>query len=212
MTTILVFGDSIAYGAWDTEGGWVARLRNYLDKKNLGDGATYYVVYNLGISGDTTREVLERFDAETKARAKEAESPSDLIIIFAIGINDSGMLNAKDMVPPAEFKKSLERLLDRSRSLTSNVIFMGASLVDEEKTHPVSWEAGLHYDNASIERDNRIIEGVCAENRTMFIDVAKQFGSTYKNLLNDGVHPNSEGHKLIYRTVKSFLLKKKVIK
>jgi len=27
MVNILVFGDSITYGAWDEEGGWVQRLR-----------------------------------------------------------------------------------------------------------------------------------------------------------------------------------------
>lgn len=35
MAKILVFGDSIAYGKWDSDGGWVARLRKYVDV-NLG--------------------------------------------------------------------------------------------------------------------------------------------------------------------------------
>jgi lysophospholipase L1-like esterase len=212
MTTILVFGDSIACGFWDSEGGWVARLRKYLDKRNLSEDGSYYVVYNLGISGDTTRELLKRFDAEVKARVNEIESPKDLIIIFAIGINDAGMLNSKDMVPPLEFKRSLEKLLDKARSLTSNVVFIGSTPVDETKTHPVAWSEGFHYDNASIARDNKIIEAVCAEDRVMFLGLARPFGPGYSSLLQDGVHPNSDGHKLIYQTVKSFLVKKKLIK
>jgi len=36
---ILIFGASITYGVWDLEkGGWVQRLRDYLEKKHeLGD-------------------------------------------------------------------------------------------------------------------------------------------------------------------------------
>jgi lysophospholipase L1-like esterase len=34
---LLIFGDSITYGAWDIEGGWAARLRKFLDGKTLTD-------------------------------------------------------------------------------------------------------------------------------------------------------------------------------
>ncbi len=37
MTRILVFGPSTTYGAWDIEGGWVQRLRRYLDEKQLAE-------------------------------------------------------------------------------------------------------------------------------------------------------------------------------
>ena len=32
MDKILIFGDSICYGKWDKEGGWVTRLRKYIDQ------------------------------------------------------------------------------------------------------------------------------------------------------------------------------------
>ncbi|MBU4142033.1 MAG: hypothetical protein V1732_05890 [Patescibacteria group bacterium] len=35
MSQILIFGDSIAYGKWDKRGGWVTRLSNFIDEKNL---------------------------------------------------------------------------------------------------------------------------------------------------------------------------------
>ena len=44
MTCLLVFGDSITYGAWDLEGGWVQRLRSFIDKKNLTDPNFYCLV------------------------------------------------------------------------------------------------------------------------------------------------------------------------
>jgi lysophospholipase L1-like esterase len=212
MTTILVFGDSIAYGAWDAEGGWVSRLRKYLDSKTLsGKGDSYYILYNLGVSGDTTADLLARFDAEIKARIEDGAGQNDLVVIFAIGINDPGMQKAKNSVSPEEFQRNIEKLSKKAKALTGNVLFMGSQPVDEKKTHPVPWNIEMHYDNESIERDNRIIEDVCRANKTLFIDLSKPFGNSYKKLLEDGVHPNSEGHKLIYQTVRDFLIKRKLI-
>lgn len=212
MTTILVFGDSIAYGAWDAEGGWVCRLRKYLDSKTLsGKGDSYYNTYNLGVSGDTTANLLARFDAETTARIDEGESQNDLVVIFAIGINDPGMQRAKAPDSPEEFQRNIEKLSKKAKALTGNVLFIGSHPVDETKTHPVFWDREMHYDNESIQRDNKIIKRVCAKNDALFIDLSKPFGSSYKKLLEDGVHPNSEGHKLIYQTVRDFLIKKKLI-
>ena len=66
MTTVLVYGDSTVQGFWDTEGGWVQRLRSYLDKKFLNNPDCYYPLFNLGVSGDTSKDLLERFQGETK--------------------------------------------------------------------------------------------------------------------------------------------------
>ena len=66
--TIICFGDSITYGNWDPKGGWVGRLRNYLDTKSLGayEGADLYskfytLTYNQGIPGDTSTGLFARF-------------------------------------------------------------------------------------------------------------------------------------------------------
>ena len=56
---IIVFGDSIAYGAWDKEGGWVQRLRKILDVKTLSNPDQFYLVYNLSIDGADTELLLK---------------------------------------------------------------------------------------------------------------------------------------------------------
>ncbi len=60
---VLVFGDSIAYGAWDEEGGWVERLKRYLHHRTTSYGE-YHLVYNLAVSGETSRGILERLEGE----------------------------------------------------------------------------------------------------------------------------------------------------
>lgn len=68
----LIFGASITYGAWDREGGWVSRLRRLLDEKNIDEpDKYYYTVFNLGVSGATVGDILERIEVETKPRVRE---------------------------------------------------------------------------------------------------------------------------------------------
>ncbi|MFQ6056667.1 MAG: SGNH/GDSL hydrolase family protein, partial [Methanosarcinales archaeon] len=90
MTRIIIFGASITYGAWDKEGGWTRRLRKFLDKKTLSDTNTYFIIYNLGVSGDTTEDLIERVEFETKQRLKEGE---ETIFIFSIGTTDSQFID-----------------------------------------------------------------------------------------------------------------------
>lgn len=53
--TILFFGDSITWGAWDEEGGWVARIKKYIDLKIISTHFNYYNdLHNVGIFGDST--------------------------------------------------------------------------------------------------------------------------------------------------------------
>ena len=96
MQKIFIFGDSIAYGAWDPEGGWVERLRQWLfvttrDEYNLGT-----FLYNLSIVGDTTADLLKRFTTEIEARQQGD------IIFFAAGINDAQFVNGRQMATPAD--------------------------------------------------------------------------------------------------------------
>ena len=59
---ILVFGDSITYGQRDLDmGGWVNRLKLALARD---DSITSCHVFNMGISGQSTNEILERMEKQ----------------------------------------------------------------------------------------------------------------------------------------------------
>src|SRR5271157_5203514 len=101
---ILVFGDSITYGACDSEGGWVQRLRKFLDGKNLINTEVYYSVYNLGVWGNAIEDLLKRLEFETKQRIEENE---EVMFVFAIGVNDSNFIYSKTTfkTPSGKFQK-----------------------------------------------------------------------------------------------------------
>lgn len=214
MARILVFGDSIAYGCWDKMGGWSARLRKYLDEKYFSDPTkdNSYRVYNLAIDGSTTYEVLTRVELEIQQIS--FESDKEFVLLFAVGINDSQILIADKSlrVKEKEFKNNLLRLINIGQKYSAKIIFLGLNPVDEAKVDPMPWARDRSYRNEVVEKYDSIIELVCQEKSVYFIEVNKKFKNLdYKKLLDDGAHPNSEGHKIIFELVRDFLVINKVV-
>jgi len=207
---ILVFGDSIAFGVWDKKGGWVQKLREFFDEKTLDKNTDFYcLTFNLGISGNTTQDLLERFEFELKQRIDE-----ELLIIFEVGINDSGILDeTKEFwVPPEKFEENIKNLIGISKKYTNKIIFLGLTPVEESKVSPFHGGKDIYYKNENIKKYNNIIKSVCEDNKIYFIELIEKWDKmNYFKLLEDGLHPNSEGHEKIYEIVKEFLIKNEVI-
>ena len=218
MAQILVFGDSVAWGAWDREGGWVARLRKYIDEKTLDTpefcNTDFHQIYNLGISsvsGENSTDLLKRFESETKPRVFGED---EVVFIFEIGDNDSMFLKDKNAfaVPPEKFRKHLQKLIQTAKKYSSKIVFVGTAAVDESRTAPVPWDKNMFFKNEYIQKYSKIIKNACKKNKINFIEISETFmKANYKSLLEDGLHPNSEGHKIIFETVKNFLVKEKII-
>ncbi len=210
---ILIFGDSIAYGAWDNEGGWADRLKTYFNRKVIKSRCELdYMVYNLGISGDNSRFLKERFKFETKNRLYDGE---ERIFIFAIGINDTIFIKGKNnlVVSPDKFRANINKLIQLSLEFSARPVFVGLTPVDEEKTNPIPWsKTGKCYKNEHIKKYDNTIKSVCAENKIDFVEIYREFASgDYKKLLFDGLHPNSRGHEKIYEIISGYLGKKRII-
>ncbi len=193
MKTILIFGDSISIGAWDKEGGWADRLKRFLMKKEI-------LTYNLSISGDSTEELLRRFEFEAKSRI-EGTKP---IFIFQIGINDSHKHN----ISLEQFQINIHKLIEKAEKLSSKILFLGLTPVNETLTDI----RNENYFNTKILRYNKVIKEICYKNKLDFIDILYfLINLDYKKLLKDGLHPNSRGHELIFNYIKDFLLNKNII-
>lgn len=162
------------------------QVEKVLDEKNLSNPDFYCLIYNLGISGNTTEDLLERFEFETKQRLKEDE---ETILIFAIGINDSQFLRSKQRhrVPIEKFKENIQELINLAQKFSSKIIFIGLTLVDETKT-PIPWDTDKFYKNEFIQKYNETIKSICRENNIYFIELFEKLKEmNYKNLLEDGL-------------------------
>lgn len=201
MPDLIIFGDSIAAGAWGTHGGWAARLITDLHLRCINDLPFHCFGYNLSISGDTSETLLSRFESELRARH---ESDEPLIVIFAVGVNDSQFLVNENRLKyaPAAFIENMSALYEIAVSRSARVLILGPAPVDESKVNPMPWGPECAYRNKHIQELNDLLKEFCAENGIENIDLYQAWiKEDYKSWLFDGVHPNSEGHQRIHKLV-----------
>jgi acyl-CoA thioesterase I len=194
-TTICIFGDSTAWGAWDMEkGGWVNRLWLEVSERTNGECD----IYNLSISGGTTQTILDRFETEAKIREADA-------LIFQSGGNDAYIRDGAGVnnISLEQFRANLESIIEKAKKITPKIIFMGFEVVDEAKTTPVAW-SNISYFNSEIKRYNGELKKVCQEQGVLFLD---NFSLLTLADLEDGLHPNASGHEKTFQQVRDFLIK-----
>ncbi len=200
-----IFGDSNTQGFWDSKGGWATRLKQYFDEwmaisPKFPKHGFYYMVYPLGITDDTTKKILERFEFEAGKRM--AWGTTEEIFIFQIGKNDTAFLNI------GESEKNIEEIIKRAKRFSNRIFFLEVAPVNERFTRPVAWDKKCFYDNKKITRFNKMLNKVAIKNGAKVIHIFEAWRKIdYKKMLADGVHPNDKGHEYIFRKVKDFLLK-----
>ncbi len=210
LKNIFVFGDSIAHGAWDDEmGGWVNRLRVFVMGKAIAD--SWNDVYELGVNGSTSENVLNRMEFELFQRTIPEQGD---ILIIAVGINDCVFLKDQDsnLITASQFKENLQYITALAKKYSEKIVFAGLIPVNEKEANPR--DCIVCYGNKYINEYNNIIKSVCEKNNLIFIDVLEEFQKIdYKKLLDeDGLHPNPSGHQKIFEVVRDSLVKNKLIK
>ncbi|GHU08686.1 arylesterase [Alphaproteobacteria bacterium] len=200
MNNIIIVGASITQGYWDTEGGWATRIKREYIKRAV-DKKDYDVpmVFNLGISGNDAIKILKRLDVELQARAKNRDD----LVLFFFGTNDSSHQQGKFIETPAEFKQNIEKIVETTQKYTDNIIFGNILPCDDKIVQPVAWNDTVFYYNSRIIEFNSVIQEFCADNDIKMIDVYTPFAaeSQKQNLLEDGLHPNDVGHKLVFEII-----------
>lgn len=194
---ICVFGDSIVRGYYDHEmGGWAQRLQQFFMQEEE------FSVYPLGISGDTTSDLLKRCAVELSARRPE-------FIIFAIGINDAARYRSEPCCSVGDFEHNIQKLYEIADSFDCTVIFVGLTRVTEVQSTPVSWDADISYYNNDIDMYDASIKKIAHEKKCLFVDMRDVLTD---NDLEDGVHPDTDGHIKIYEKMMQFFVEHNIIK
>jgi len=202
MDKILIFGDSIAYGKWDKEGGWAARVRKFIDEKYNIKDRTNLQVYNLGIPGEVAIRMVKRVDLELSSRLVDTED--EILVIFAIGVNDSCPNNwmTGKQTSKEEFKNALKVMANGALEKKCKVTFLGLTPVNPEKLT----SRGLLLTNEAVKLYDSYISEIANEVKVPKLDLFDELErNSYSGLLVDIVHPNSKGHEMISRIVIDFL-------
>jgi lysophospholipase L1-like esterase len=200
---ICVFGDSLVssehYKEYDN---WVAILLKYVSKLNKDN-----LVYNQGISGETTTGLIKRIDVELKAR-----SPN--IIIIHIGSNDANLIKGKMQTSEKEFVSNYKNILLISKIHSRNIIVTGLTPCDESKTRPTIWDKNEFILNKNIKEYNDIIKIICKKENVLFLDIFDDFKNqkNYAQSLvkEDGIHLNKKGNEFFANKLIEFGKSKKI--
>lgn len=194
---VYFFGDSITQGFWDLEGGWPVRVRKYYDQKYLSKNSnSYHSFFNLGIDGNTIRNVINRFEGEIDARRPRK---AECVLVFAIGTNDTIFRGAENVNEPDDFNEELHILYDKAKKYSSNIFFLGLTPVEDSLLNPMPWsKSGKCYSTNRMKLFNDVIQAFCTQDKAAFIDIWTDFETNgVSDLMHDGLHPDSRGHKII---------------
>ena len=169
---IVAFGDSL------TSGPGLERSQTYpalLQQRISAEGRDYRVV-NAGVSGDTSSEALLRFDA--------ALVPNTKIVILAIGGND-GLRR----VPVATIERNIAAMIERAQERDIDV------LLCQMEAPPLG---GLSYTFDFHRIFTRLAERYKVTLVPFFL-----LGIIGNDVLDldDTLHPNAAGHKVIAETI-----------
>lgn len=173
---IVAFGDSLTAGyGLPVAQSYPSLLQQKLDA----DGFEYEVV-NAGVSGDTSAGGVRRIDWSLEGDVR--------VVIVELGAND--FLRGQ---PIAETKKNLSQIIERAKSRKAQVLLAGMYT-------PTS--AGAQY-----EREIRdAFETLAREHSVVLIPFFLENVAGIEKLnQQDGVHPNTEGTKIVADTVYKYL-------
>ncbi|MBT3721515.1 hypothetical protein HN789_01815 [archaeon] len=184
---IVVFGDSIAFGEFDNRGGWANRL-----KKD-------FKIINRSICGEDTIGLLKRIKIEL-----EQLNPNKIII--ALGINDSAKFLKKNRVSLTDFKKNYDLIIQLSKFYSKEIYCIGLTRVDEKKVCPIPWDNLIYYHNSEADKYDNAIEKIAKKHNLRYISMKKIL---LLSEMEDGLHPNSEGHIKMYKKMKKILKQNK---
>lgn len=199
--TVIVFaGDSVTdadkANTYDRAGnGYVRLVRNYLRAFRPQE---WYKVVNAGISGNTTRDLLARWDKDV------AEENPDVIFCL-IGINDvwrhfDGLELPVNAVGEEEFGRNMRAICEKMKGKRAFVLspyYLERNRTDEMR--------------AMTERYAAIARKTAEEYGFVYIDVQADFdeymkGRSGQSISWDRVHPGEVGSMILARAVLRALL------
>ena len=207
MFGVLAFGDSITFGRGVlSDKGWADKLKDYFESEDF-----FNAFYNLGIPGDTSTDLLRRFETELKARVNYYHPDNKFVTLIAIGTNDSKGLGTPENLKtnPDDYSNNLLKIVKIAKKETKDIVLISLPPVDESL---MPFE-NTYFSNKVIREFNDIIERIAKKEGLLFCDVFSDFinQKNYESLFADGVHPNEKGYDFIYGIIKKFLIENKIL-
>jgi len=178
---ICYIGDSFVKGIGDPHKlGWTGRL-SYMSQ-NSQRAITHY---NLGVRGDTSTNILTRWEREAKVRLPNF---SINCVIFSFGVNDTIVEKGITRVPIAQSMKNLRDILGVAK-VKYNILMIGPPPIDNEQQ------------NISIKAYDEAYNSVCNMLGVNYLSIFDKLVNDEVWMSdvrdNDHVHPRANGYELL---------------
>lgn len=207
MKQIFILGASSVYGVGAEHDGWGDLVKSYVHGKLYapdGPGETCEV-FNFAKAGSTVEFVADTFPWICKNYQRGPE----LITLVSVGGNDAKAQDASDnyVCTPEAFREKVTNLCSVLKEHSQHVIFVSNGYVDESKVSPKKSPFGdgktSYFTNERRGKFNAITKEVCESMGFDFVAVDCDKDTWIsKYLYKDGLHPNQEGYKLVFDTLK----------
>lgn len=202
--TVVYMGDSITEGQYvQTELRWTDIVSDNLHRKFL-PSPTNLMLVNQGISGETTRQGLERF-----ARSVQAHQPEIMTLQF--GLNDCNCWVTDRGLPrvsQAAYRENLKEMIDRARIFGAREIILSTN-------HPTLRRKVLlsgHSLEDGRRRYNDVVRAVAREKEVTLCDIDVAFGTPADDELDalllpypDHLHLSPTGHEKYAAVIQPYI-------
>jgi lysophospholipase L1-like esterase len=196
MKTVCIFGDSITWGrGLSSRVAWANLLRNYLEDK---DRSIH--LYDLGIDGNATNDLLKRVREEAEHRSPE-------LIIWAIGINDSAYIQTPEnpVASEGKFTENITKLIEIGHNFSKKQAIIGIAKGSDANTTPLpESKTGKHYVSDRVHGYDEILETVANSHGIAFVRISNHLND---DDFYDGLHPNERGHMKIFLEIEPVISK-----
>jgi len=189
---IVLMGDSITFGdnATRYSNSWAGRLEDYLKNNIKGE----FEIINSSVEGETAQEALERIEDGVIKYTPD-------IVFIGYGTNDCTKEMGEYTNDFYNFESNMGDIAEAIKSQTNaHIVFNLAPPVIEELCN----DDVISIYNRDIEAYNGVIKTLCGNMTMSYIDHYKFItskGDISKYIDADGIHPNDEGHKLMFEII-----------
>lgn len=197
----MLFGDSVTdmnrlpagEGLFEALGtGYPADLNSLL---TIGYPEYRIRVINKGVGGNTSRDLVARFDQDVRPYRPET-------LTILIGINDvwrqfDSPLMAEAAVQPEEYRQNLEELISRSKEFVHRLVLITPYYMEPCRSDPM---------RARMDEYGAIVKELGGKHGLLVIDMQAAFDRLFTHMHSsaiawDRVHPNSVGAMFMARTI-----------
>lgn len=198
---ILVFGDSITYGAWDTAGGWVERVKAAMHLRTVESaGATKIQVLNMGVGGDSSTKLRARLKHDITSR-HSASWP--FVFVFSFGANDERTKDGVVETTVEKFEENTKAIIELARQYSDRILFLG--IIPLAK--PVVVFKDQEYSDERIWQYDKVLRRSAEKAGVRYVPLRPVFLEKDATSLYayDDIHCNDNGHMLIAEAVQPLL-------